>query len=190
MSFLAIIIFFAVSCTAFEDYGDDPGLSAPIGDDHGQYHHYTSTPPATWGDNLKILQHRQIYFSGNPNKTTFLYGRANGISLIIDLRVSSNLDETQTSGIKVLTIPTAQKDLFHRKNIERLSNILETTNPPEESQRILLIHKTPNEAVALYSAYLFKHSNLNEKATLSIAKSIGLADGSLEKELKKYLQTH
>jgi protein tyrosine phosphatase (PTP) superfamily phosphohydrolase (DUF442 family) len=145
--------------------------------------------PETWGASDNVTHVGNIYFSGQVDSDALHMARLQGITTVVNMRSSSEIDWDEKSaaenlGLEYLNIPIAKdSNTFDPETIARLENVLRE----RPNMKILMHCSSGNRVAAWYAIHLVQQKNMARDDALAIARRNGLTKDSMIARVQTYL---
>jgi uncharacterized protein (TIGR01244 family) len=144
------------------------------------HHEAAPTAPAEavegWPDTPRLSRTGRYYFAGQPGEAGFRRAAAEGVALVINLRVDAEMAKVPFDepalvadlGLEYVAIPVTPAT-FSAATVDRFAEAIATTDQP------VLVHcASSNRVGGLWAAYLARVRTLDSDAALELGKTAGL----------------
>ena len=145
--------------------------------------------PEIWGVSDNVTHVGDIYFSGQIDSDALHMARLQGITTVVNMRGSSEIEWDEKSaaenlGLEYLNIPI-EKDssTFDPETIARLEIVLRE----RPNKKILMHCSSGNRVAAWYAIHLVQQKNMAHDDALAIARRNGLTRNSMIARVRTYL---
>ena len=145
--------------------------------------------PETWGVSDNVTHVGDLYFSGQVDSDALHMARLQGITTVVNMRGSSEIDwdekrAAESLGLEYLNIPISKdSNTFDPQTIARLESVLR-----ERANKKILMHcSSGNRVAAWYAIHLVQQKNMAHDDALAVARKNGLIKDSMVVRVQTYL---
>lgn len=144
----------------------------------------------TWGGASNVVLVKRLYFSEQPDWASFAVAHERDVGVVINLRERGELDWDEQraatdNGLVYYNVPIARKgSSFSKAAIDEIGSIVRM----HDDQKILLHCSSGNRASAWLAIHLVKDHDMGIEDSLSLARSVGLTNSTVENRVLEYLK--
>jgi protein tyrosine phosphatase (PTP) superfamily phosphohydrolase (DUF442 family) len=146
------------------------------------------TGPVAWGD-LPVTSLQHLRFSGQPDAPALDRAKANGVEVVINLRVPSEQDWPEAKaaadrGLVYYDVPVDTAAPFSRAAFEKIESLVAQHEP-----KTILIHcSSGNRAAAWLATHLVTRHDMTTSDAIEVARKAGLTKDALATKVEQYIQ--
>ena len=145
------------------------------------------TGPFTWGAATRVTHLRHLWFADQPDEAGFAAAKAEGVTLVIDLRAPTERDWDERAVVEGLGLAYANVpvtgDAFDPAAFARIEALVQA----QQGAPTLIHCSTSNRAGAWLAAHLVEAHGLSRDDALAIGRRAGITNEKIVERLDAYL---
>lgn len=149
-----------------------------------------ATGPQSWGAADNVMRVEHLYFSAQPDEETLRTAKANGVDVVVNLRLPEEQEWDEQAAVERLgllyyNVPIARSsETLSQESLERIETIVRA----HRDQQILLHCSTGNRASAWFATHLVDAHDMATDDAIRVARKTGLTNAGMETRVRTYLR--
>lgn len=178
--YLALVVLLSVLCGCANNLGTTADVITPT----------DVSEPAVWGAQTNVTKLRHLYFSSQPDEEALRVARDNGVTTVINLRESGEMDWNEEAavvqlGLNYRSIPIRREG---RSLDPAAVQAIDKAVMAQAGEPVLLHCSSSNRAAAWLAVHLVTAHDIEESESLQVAERAGLTYEPLIERVQTYLR--
>lgn len=147
-------------------------------------------PVESWGESTQVVEAGRFFIAGQPDREALERAKAEGASIVIDLRGESEFDWDEAAAAESLSLDfyrvpmNGRADPLDAEPLIQISEIVQA-NP---DAKIFVHCSSGTRASAWFAVYLADYLGMGVDEAIAVANETGLKSKSMEDKVRTFLE--